>query len=410
MLQDQIVSQLRKYEVPYEKFVMGAKFQHLLLHQDLTAVSYDEEKGIADFLEYLMRTNDWEGIYEGDYIIGAKKDKMTIMLKLGGQIEWAMAPTARLQEVDRAYLDFIQSIMSELSSRGQILISVGAQPKTAAKDIQVVPMALNEALLASLKDDEAATELLKTAAKSVITLSYAHSDDFEKKLNVVQLISPVLAAIFDNVPLRAAAEVTEPFANQGLINKAKYQLFREARAVAKDSFKYQDYANDAANMPVVAVAAGEGLVAKDGLAVSAYEGKEVSEDEAEAVLNMVQSDIKITPDGIEISVVDALPYPLNMAFMALLKGIFSHKEHMDDIVDSFKELTEIQLMELKRAVCNEGLEAKFGEGTLLDYAKDLYFMVMPTMEPLEQHYIQPLDMVLFKGAIPKKVLARQLMK
>ena len=73
MLQEKIVSQLRKYEVPYEKFVVGAKFQHLLLNQDLTAVSYDEEKGIADLLEYLMRTNDWEGIYEGDYIIGAKK-------------------------------------------------------------------------------------------------------------------------------------------------------------------------------------------------------------------------------------------------------------------------------------------------------------------------------------------------
>ena len=99
-----------------------------------------------------------------------------------------------------------------------------------------------------------------------------------------------------------------------------------------------------------------------------------------------------------------------MAYVALLKGIFNHKEHMDDIVDSFKELTEIQLMELKRSICTEGLDAKFGEGTLLDYAKDLYFMVMPTMEPLEQHYIQPLDMVLFKGAIPKKVLARQLMK
>ena len=54
MLQEKIVSQLRKYEVPYEKFVVGAKFQHLLLNQDLTAVSYDEEKGIADLLEYLI--------------------------------------------------------------------------------------------------------------------------------------------------------------------------------------------------------------------------------------------------------------------------------------------------------------------------------------------------------------------
>ena len=55
MLQEQIALQLRKNEVPYEKFTIQPKFQHFLLNKDLTAVSYDEEKGLASFLEYLMQ-------------------------------------------------------------------------------------------------------------------------------------------------------------------------------------------------------------------------------------------------------------------------------------------------------------------------------------------------------------------
>ena len=109
---------------------------------------------------------------------------------------------------------------------------------------------------------------------------------------------------------------------------------------------------------------------------------------------MNQSDLRVTAFGIEFDGVDALPYPLNMAYLALIKGIFHTKEHMDDIVDSFKELSTLPLEQLKHDITVNGL----------------YFMVMPTMEPVEQHYIQPLDMVLFKEATPKKVMARQLLK
>lgn len=399
-----------KNEVAYEKFAIGCKFQHLLLHRDLTAVGYDEEKGLADFLEYLMRVNDWEGLYEGDYIIGAQKDNMTVLLKTAGQVELAIAPTANLQLIDRTYLNFIQSIMPELESRDQILLSAGAQPKTAADDLQIVPMALNELLLDNLKDDPAAVELLKTSAKTSVTITYAHSDDFEKKFNVAQLLSPVLTAIFDNVPLKNGSECEGYCANQALYNKTVSPLFKEAEVVESETYKYKEYAAYAVQMPAVALMRGEELAAAQGTAAENYTADEVSADEAQAVLNMIQSDIKVGEGGIELSMVDALPYPLNMAYLALLKGIFHNKEHMDDIVDSFKDLTEAQLAELKEAITVDGLEAKFNEGTVRDYAKDLYFMVMPTMEPLEQHYIQPLDMVLFKNAVPKKVLARQLSK
>ena len=410
MLQEQIALQIRKNEVPYEEFALKVKFQHLLLHKDLTAVSYDEEKGLADFLEYLMRSADWEGIYENDFIIGAEKDNMQLLLKAGGQVELTLDATISLQTIDRTYLKFIQSVIPELERRGQVLLSVGYQPKTAVSDIQAVPMALNEIMLDNLKDDEAAREILLATAKTVVAVSYAHSDDFEKKMNVAQLLSPVLTAIFDNVPLKLGSEYTENCGNQALYNKVQSSLFKSADVIDSESYKYNEYAAYLAAQPAIAVAKGDELAAQAGTAAAAFGQNEVTEDEAQAVINMNQSDLKVSADGIELAMVDALPYPLNMAYLALIKGIFHNKEHMDDIVDSFKELSALQLEQLKHDITVNGLDAKFNEGTLREYAKDLYFMVMPTMEPVEQHYIQPLDMVLFKEATPKKVMARQLLK
>ncbi len=410
MLQEQIALQLRKNEVPYEKFTIQPKFQHFLLNKNLTAVSYDEEKGLASFLEYLMQNADWEGIYENDYIIGAQKENMHLLLKAGGQVELTLDPTISLQEIDRTYLKFIQGVIPELERRSQVLLSVGCQPKSDVKDIQTVPMALNEIMLDSLKDDKAAVEILKSTAKTGVVISYAHSDDFEKKLNVAQLLAPVLTAIFDNAALKAGKAYDGDCGNQALYNEVKSPLFKQANVIDAENYKYNEYAAYLAAQPVVAVAHGEELEAKHGTAAAAYGQNEVSEDEAQAVINMNQSDLRVTAGGIEFDGVDALPYPLNMAYLALIKGIFHTKEHMDDIVDSFKELSTLQLEQLKHDITVNGLDAKFNDGTLREYAKDLYFMVMPTMEPVEQHYIQPLDLVLFKEATPKKVMARQLLK
>ena len=101
MLQEQIALQLRKNEVPYEKFTIQPKFQHFLLNKDLTAVSYDEEKGLASFLEYLMQNADWEGIYENDYIIGAQKENMQLLFKARRQVELTFDPRIRLDQMER---------------------------------------------------------------------------------------------------------------------------------------------------------------------------------------------------------------------------------------------------------------------------------------------------------------------
>ena len=198
-MRQQIVDCLKNNEKPHELFTMGASFGHFLVNaKDLSAVSYEGEAGIESLLEYMVR-NDWEGIYEGDFLIGVQKYPSTVFIKAGGQIELQVAKTASLQVIDRAYLDFLQGLFDELEERKQVLVALGYQPMTNVKDIPLIPMAKYEALAQLAGDNEKALNLLKGSGRITVTIDYAHSDDFEKKLRVATVFAPALEALFDNV-------------------------------------------------------------------------------------------------------------------------------------------------------------------------------------------------------------------
>lgn len=410
MLKEELALVLRGNEIEHEKFGLEVKFEHFLVKAgSLESVSYSEENGIADFLDYLAGT-DWEGIYEEDYIIGARKNNLTILLGVGGQIQLTIEKINSIIKIDRAYLEFVKEIMPELENRGLILLSLGYMPKTLAQDVEVVPMKVAQALVAHYKDNKQALELMKASAKTSVTIDYAHNDDFERKMMVATMLSPVLTAMFDNVPLWGGELYQDFCGNQALLNQVSDGLFTTDKIWTADGkYKYNEYAKYVAKAPAVVKAEGESVAAVEGSVSDVY-GEEISQDDAKAVLNMQRSDIKVTDRGIELSMIDALPYPLNMAAVTLIKGIFYNKDHMDNILDSFKELENKDILELKKNILEKGLDTPFGEGNMLNYAKDIFFMVSETLPPKEQHYLQPLDMVLFKGALPKKVSARQLSK
>ena len=139
MLKERIVECLKKNEVIHEEFKIGASFGHFLVERDgLKAVPFDGENGIESLLEYLTRA-DWEGLYEGEALIGAYKDNATVLVQAGGQIELQVAKTDSLKVIDKTYLDFLHTLGSELEARNQLLLSVGYQPASSIDEIETVP-------------------------------------------------------------------------------------------------------------------------------------------------------------------------------------------------------------------------------------------------------------------------------
>ncbi len=407
-IKEQIVATLRKNEVVHEAFKIGVSFGHILVNRaDMKAVPFDGEQGIESLLEYLTR-GEWEGLYEEDFLIGAQKDNATVLLGAGGQIEFHVAKTAHLKDIDKAYLDFLQELGSELEARDQLMLSVGYQPASKVSEIAAVPMVKAKMMEAALQDDEAALQALKGRAHTVVTLDYAHNDDFEKKYRVVHTLAPVFAALLDNIPVVDGVDYEGFVAGIAMDDNMKTALAKVDNVMSAHSFKYAQYANITGNAPAVAIEENGAIVATDKTVEEAYETVAVTDDHAIAALDMMMPEVKATANGLEVRYVDALPYPLNMAYVAMLKGLVYNVDNLNALQDFISGIAADARENLRPSAIAAGLNAPYGESTLREIAKDMYFMATPQLPEEEQHYTQPLDAIIFKEICPKDITKRQL--
>lgn len=410
MLKEQIVESLKKNEVVHEEFKIGVHFGHFLVNRDdLQAVPFTGEQGIESLLEYLVRSG-WDGLYEEDALIGARKDNATVLLQAGGQIDLEIAKTSSLKVIDKTYLDFLQSLGSELEARNQLLLSIGYQPVSKAAEIETVPMIKAQLLAEALREDKAALQTIKAAAKTVVVLDYAHSDDFEKKYRVASVLAPVFAALLDNVPVIDGAEVPQFVAGIAQHDAMQTLLAKVENIITGHSFKYAQYANFIANAPAVAVEANGEIVATGKSNEEVYDEQDLTADQVAGILDMMLPEVKATASGLELHYVDALPYPLNMAYVALIKGLFYNIDNLNALYEFITNLSKELQDNLRRDVVAGGMDCKFNEGTVREVAKDLYFMSTPQLPEEEQHYTQPLDAIIFRNIVPKNVTKRQLSK
>lgn len=408
MLKERIVECLKKNEVVHEEFKLGVSFGHFLVERDgLKAVPFDGENGIESLLEYLTR-DDWEGLYEGEALIGAYKDNATVLVQAGGQIELQIAKTDSLKVIDKTYLDFLHTLGSELEARNQLLLSVGYQPASSIDEIETVPMAKAQILAEALKDDRAALQTLKGAAKTVVTLDYAHSDDLEKKYRVAHIIAPVFAALLDNVPVVDGADYEKFTAGIALHDAMKTALSKVENIMSGHSFKYAQYANIVASAPAIAAEEGETIVATDKTNEELYDDANVTDDQVAGILDMMMTEVKLTANGLELRSVDALPYPLNMAYVAMVKGLMYNADNLNALHEFVNGLSAEQQEKMRPGIIEQGMECPFSEGTVREVAKDMYFMSTPPLPEDEQHYTQPLDAIVFKNICPKNVTKRQM--
>ena len=111
--------------------------------------------------------------------------------------------------------------------------------------------------------------------------------------------------------------------------------------------------------------------------------------------------------GMTLTNVDSVPYPLNMAYVLMMKALMYNPDHITALQQLIEEMKEENLIAAHQEILTKGLKAPMREGTAFDLIKDLFFMITLTTGPKEQHYLQPLNALLFKDITTKGVSAKQ---
>ena len=96
-----------------------------------------------------------------------------------------------------------------------------------------------------------------------------------------------------------------------------------------------------------------------------------------------------------------------MAYVLMMKALMYNPDHITALQQLIEEMKEENLIAAHQEILTKGLKAPIREGTAFDLIKDLFFMITLTTGPKEQHYLQPLNALLFKDITTKGVSAKQ---
>jgi glutamate--cysteine ligase len=163
---------------------------------------YDGKPGIRAMLEGMKRFG-WEGIYEGDYIIGLKQAGGAISLEPGGQFELSGAPLKSLHETCaevNLHLEQVSEIANEI---GAGFLGLGYHPTARLDDVPVMPKGRYNIMRRYMPHvGSMGLEMMFRTCTIQVNLDFSSEADMIKKFRVGLALQPIATAIFACSPFR----------------------------------------------------------------------------------------------------------------------------------------------------------------------------------------------------------------
>lgn len=385
-------------------FKIGVEFEHFVVYKDtLKTVSYYGENGVAETLHDLEKLG-YKGSYEGEYILGLEKGNKVITLEPGSQFELSIKAQKHIRDIEIEYLDFFKDLVPILESKNQQIMAVGYHPETKIEEIKLLPKKRYDFMFNYFKTaGTMAHNMMKGTSALQVSLDYSSEEDYLKKFRVSNALSPVIYAMFDN-GLYFEGEQYEKHNIRALIWK-NCDIDRSGVVPnsLKDDFSFKKYAEYVLNVPPI-------LIAKDGdvestgklLVKDVLDVENYSTEELEHLLTMVFPDVR-TKRYIEIRMMDSVPYPLNLAAIALWTGLLYGEKTLDKVYEYIKDISIDDVNSAKEEMLDKGLLAKLGDKTLLEIGKHIVSLAKEGLVEEDIKYIIPLEGMLLAGKNPYEI-------
>jgi glutamate--cysteine ligase len=399
------INEIKRYFKHHEKkrdnFKIGVEFEHYVIDKDtFQTISYYGKNGVGETLKELADLG-WNPTYEGEYVLGLKKDKKTISLEPGSQLELSIDADMSIRNIEVEYKKFIDEIYPILSKKGQMLITVGYHPVTKIDEITLLPKKRYDLMFNYFKDKgRNAHNMMKGTAALQVSIDYSSEEDYRKKFRLANAISPVLYALFDNSFYFEGEEWEYHNLRTNIWNNCDVNRAGTVEGALEDSFGYENYAKYILNRPPI-------FMIEDGKVIATGE-KKVRElfdpnnydiAELEHFLTMFFPDVR-TKAFIEIRQMDSVPYTLALSAIALIKGIFYNDENLNTAYEKIKSLDIEDINRAKYDIIENGLEAKLKGKNILEFASWLINLAKNGLEDSEIKYIYPLEEMVEKGENP----------
>lgn len=385
---EMLVNYFKSNEKTPENLYFGPEYEHIIVNRKTyKSVSYYGDKGVNYVFKRLVDLG-WEPYMEGENILGASFEDLTVTTEPGGQFEFSSDKKSTLAEVEEAYKRFFKILLPILDELEYDILAIGYHPVTKIEEIKLLPKKRYDTMFNHFKTHGTmGHNMMKGTGALQISIDFTSEEDYKKKFVVGNAISNVLYSMFENVYFFQGEPV-------GHNQRAKIWEHTDAdrSGLARNAFindTYEGYADYILSTKAIFAYQNGEMVATGEEIIDNLMDENTTKDELEHLLTMVFPDVR-TKKFLEFRMMDAVPYPYNFAAFALIKGLFYNQKNLDYLYEALRDTTREEVMTARHEMYEVGEEAKYLGSTMKEWKMKLIELAKAELGE-DAKYLEPLE-------------------
>lgn len=407
----QLIDFLLRGARPRSEWGVGLETEKLVVDQQTgEAVNYER---IRDLLAGLEGTYGWQGVYEGEFLIGLQGERSSVSLEPGGQLELSGRFCRDIACSWRDLCRYRDQVIEAGKPLGLAFLGLGVQPFTLLEQIEWLPKARYAIMGPYMRTrGDMGQRMMKQSAGTQVNFDFCDEQDCVRKLRAGQWLAPLGYALFANSPLledkpngflSMRGEIwsrTDPD-RCGLIDA----LFKADASLA-------DYVEYALDVPLYFVQREGRLVDMTGRRFSfrqflneGWQGEPATLADWDLHLSTLFPEVRLRP-YVEIRSADSLPPHYTASVAAFYKGLLYTEDALAHVEGLFSCISLENFRQLYRDSWKYGLKSRFADGSLQDLAATLLTVAEQSLKEQyrsgisgtdESRFLEPLREIVATG-------------
>ena len=390
---DKIVEYIKSGESQKENFKIGLEMEHFVIDKDeLFSYDYFGENGVGSTLKDLKDMGFSVTNEEDGYILGLRKEDIAVNLEPAGQFELAIDAKKNINDLDKSYKKIMGEIVPIFDEKNQYLETLGYHPKSKIMDLNIIPKDRYKYMQKYFTEfgGKYALNMMRGTASVQSAIDFSSEKDFKKKFFVANALSPFMYTLYDNAYIFQG----KPYENKNLRQEIWEGCDKNRTGVYDFAFdedvSYEKYAEKILNTDIIFVHEDGQDVYKGNTKFEKIMDKDFSDEMIFHALSIVFPDVRVKK-YIEIRMPDAVSYPYNISFPALIKGLFYNEENLNKLREDFKNMTYDSCQKLKMDAKERGFDAKYEGKSICEWIKYFISLAKAGLSCEEKTYLSCIE-------------------
>ena len=411
----QLVEWFESGSTPKKDWAIGTEHEKFAYtRDDLRPIPYEGERSVKTLLTALAEHYDWEPIVENGNVIALTKDKCSVSLEPGGQIELSGAPLKNIHQTCGEVHTHLHEVREICDGIGIDMLGVGHNPKWKREDIPWMPKGRYGIMKNYMpKVGNLGLDMMLRTSTIQVNLDFSSEADMVKKFKTSLALQPVATALFAASPFVDGKPSGFLSARSNVWTDTDPDRCGMLPFVFEDGFGFERYVHYMLDVPMY-------FVYRDGKYIDAA-GKSFR-DFMDGKLDVLPGERPTMNDWsdhmttafpevrlkkfLEMRGADGGPWKRICALPALWVGLLYDDAALDAAWDLVKDLSVAERETLRNEVPRTALATPFKNGTVQDLSKEVLAIARQGLQNRgrmdgygddESHFLDSLDDVAESG-------------